>query len=94
MTVMNTNMFASGLDGCATMAQILLDFALFLASLTAEGMDSFTFLKPKTQNSLQMNFRLLPVPIEKVSFPYAVHSSFEQMGVLQVTVHGSSLFQL
>lgn len=36
ITVMNTNMFASGLDSFTTMA--LLDFALFIVSVMAEGM--------------------------------------------------------
>lgn len=99
ITVMNTNTFASGLDRLITMAVILLDFALSLVSVTTEGKgwkdfsDSFTCLKLKTQ-SLQMSCKWLSVLIEKVSFPHAVHSSCQQMGVLQVTVHSLCLLQL
>lgn len=38
ITVMNTNTFASGLDSFTTMAEIFLDFALFIVSVMAEGM--------------------------------------------------------
>lgn len=38
ITVMNTNTFVSGLECFTTMAEILLDFALFLVSVTTEEM--------------------------------------------------------
>lgn len=97
---MNTNTFACGLDRFITMAEILLDFALFLVSVTTEGMGGrtsgqlnlFQNLRHKAAYRQVANYSLFLT--EKVSPPYAVHSSCQQMGILQVTVHSLCLLQL